>query len=96
MVIGYFESMAKYLKADQPEKTAILEHHQDCTIVQQIGTEKVEYTGCKDVYVFMSGTVLVPGISSDMVLNSAAGPITITRTGKDPVPSFDFDEPGEI
>lgn len=56
----------------------------------------VECTECKDVYVLMSGVVVVPGVVSDRVLHPAAGPIKITRTGNDPVVPFDFDESDEI
>lgn len=88
--------MAEYLPIDQPTNAPIREIHQDCTIAQQIGTELVEYTGCKDVYVFTSGAVVVPGVASDRVLHPAAGPIKITRTGNDPVVRFDFEEDDEI
>jgi|GEM_PF-3688008 len=89
--VGIFKFMSKRLDISQPTNAPIRQISQDCTITQQIGTESVEYTECKDVYVFASGTVVVPGVVSDRVLHPAAGPIKITRTGNDPDHGFDFD-----
>ena len=74
--------MDKDLKNENSANFLIREIHQDCTVSQWIGNEKVNYAKCGDVYVYASGTVVVLGIASDRVLNSAAGPIEITRTGK--------------
>lgn len=93
---GIFASMSDTLNIDQPTNDLIRAHHQDCTISQQIGSGSVEYTGCKDVYVFMSGTVVVFGATSDKVLHPTAGPIEITRTGNDRAADIDFDENEEI
>lgn len=65
---------------------------QDCTVTQLIGGEEKEYTKCKDVYVYASGVVVISRVTSETVLNSAAGPIKINRTGNDPASIEDFDE----
>lgn len=84
--------MDEQLKFENPVNVPIREIHQDCTIIQRTGSEEIEFTGCKDIYIFASGTVIVLGIARDTVLNSAAGPIKIVRTGNDPSSDDNFDE----
>ena len=47
--------------------------HQDSTVIQLIEGEEVEYTECKDVYVFASGVVVILRVTGETILNSAAG-----------------------
>ena len=85
--------MSELPNDDHPANNPLLSINRDCTIIQKIGEEEVEFSGCKDVYVFESGTVIVAGVTTDKVLHPAAGPIKITRTGYDPqIKDSDFNE----
>lgn len=83
---------SEVLNIQHPVNVPIREMHQDSTVIQLIEGEEVEYTECKDVYVFASGVVVILRVTGETILNSAAGPIKINRTGNDPATSNDFNE----
>ena len=84
--------MDECLNFEDPANSPIREMHQECTIIQRVGSEEVEFPNCKNVYIFRSGAVVVSGTARDVILSSSAGPIKITRTGNDPASIDDFDE----
>lgn len=84
--------MAGDLQIEHSANVPIHEINQECTITQQIGTGPMDYPGCKDVYVFASGVVVVRRDDNDLVLHPAAGPIKITPIKNASKSDDDFNE----